>query len=138
MTGFFLLTNTNTNTINMKQFALPKRKENKGKVPGKKSQGNKTSTPLKKASIDHILHLHQTIGNQAVQRMIKSGALQLDISRPQPGDVYTREIHRLAQRVNRSSRNQNKQSTELAQRKEELNVMQRNINIKYGDEVIEP
>jgi hypothetical protein len=85
----------------MKQFALPKKKENKRKGPTKKAQGNKTRTPPKKASVDHIMHLQQTIGNQAVQRMIKSGTLRLkDKSpRPQPGDIYTREVGQLMQRV---------------------------------------
>jgi hypothetical protein len=83
----------------MKQFALPKKKENKGKVPARKSQGNKTRTRPKKASVDHIMHLQKTIGNQAVQRMIKSGTLQLDSARPKPGDVYTREVDKLKKRV---------------------------------------
>jgi hypothetical protein len=83
----------------MKQFALPKKKENKGKAPEKKSQGNKTRTPLKKASVDHIMHLQQTIGNQAVQRMIIEGTLQLKDDHMHKSGDYDIEIDALAQRV---------------------------------------
>jgi hypothetical protein len=77
----------------MNQFAPPQKVNNKGKAPVKEAPGCKSGSIS--ASIDHILHLHQTIGNQAVQRMFKSGTLQLKDNRPQPGDVYTREIERL-------------------------------------------
>jgi hypothetical protein len=83
----------------MKQFSTPQKSGNKGKEPAKKSQGNKTQSRPINASIDHILHLQQTIGNQAVQRMIESGTLQLNDIRPQPGDAYSREIQRLVERV---------------------------------------
>ncbi len=89
----------------MKQFTLTKKKENKPKSSQKKSKRNKsTSCPIN-ATVDHILHLQQTIGNQAVQRMIKSGELQLKDNRPQPGDVYTREVDNLKQRVKKTFSN---------------------------------
>ena len=38
--------------------------------------------------VDRILFLQRTIGNQAVQRLIKSGALQAKLRIGQPGDKY--------------------------------------------------
>jgi hypothetical protein len=83
----------------MNQFAPPQKVTNKGREPSKTTHGNNTTSRPMNASIDHILLLHQTIGNQAVQRMIKSGVVQLKDSRPQPGDAYSREINQLAKRV---------------------------------------
>lgn len=51
------------------------------------------STPLQ------ILQLQKTIGNRAVQRMIESGAIVPRRSAFEPGDIYTREVDRLTQRV---------------------------------------
>ena len=49
--------------------------------------------------IEHILFLQRTAGNQAVQRLIKSGALQAKLSIGQPGDVYEQEVDRVADEV---------------------------------------
>ena len=48
-----------------------------------------------------ILSLQRTIGNQAVQRMIKSGALQVKLRIGQPGDKYELEADRVADAVMR-------------------------------------
>ncbi len=55
-----------------------------------------TSSP-----IDHILHLHRTIGNQAVQRLFKSGAIQAKLRIGQPNDIYEQEADRVAEQVMR-------------------------------------
>ena len=52
-------------------------------------------------SVDRILFLQRTIGNQAVQRLIKSGALQAKLRIGQPGDVYEQEADRVADEVMR-------------------------------------
>jgi hypothetical protein len=40
------------------------------------------------SSVDRILFLQRTIGNHAVGRLIKSGALQARLRRGQPDDIY--------------------------------------------------
>jgi len=48
---------------------------------------------------DRILFLQRTIGNQAVQRLIKSGTLQSKLKIGQPGDKYEQEADRVAEQV---------------------------------------
>jgi hypothetical protein len=55
----------------------------------------------KASSVDHILYLQRTIGNQAVQRLIRSKALQAKLMIGQPGDVYEQEADRVADEVMR-------------------------------------
>ncbi len=52
-------------------------------------------------SRQNILFLHRTIGNQAVQRAFKSGALQARLKIGQPNDKYEQEADRLANTVMR-------------------------------------
>ena len=63
-------------------------------------QMKKTSQPLKSPA-DRILFLQRTIGNQAVQRLIKSGTLQAKLRIGQPGDRYEQEADRVADAVMR-------------------------------------
>ncbi len=49
--------------------------------------------------VDRILYLQRTAGNQAVSRLIKSGALQAKLRIGQPGDVYEQEADRVADAV---------------------------------------
>ncbi len=51
--------------------------------------------------VGHILFLQRTIGNQAVQRMMKSGAIQAKFKIGQPGDKYEQEADRVAEQVMR-------------------------------------
>ena len=48
-----------------------------------------------------ILRLQQTIGNQAVQRLLQSGRLQTKLGISQPGDKYEQEADRVAETVMR-------------------------------------
>jgi len=50
---------------------------------------------------DRILQLQRTAGNQAVQRLIKSGALQAKLRIGQPNDIYEQEADRVAEQVMR-------------------------------------
>ena len=50
---------------------------------------------------DRILFLQRTAGNQAVQRLVRSGALQAKLRIGQPGDVYEQEADRVADAVMR-------------------------------------
>ena len=67
------------------------------------SASNKQKTGFRSQSshVDQILFLQRTIGNQAVQRLIKSGALQAKLRIGQPGDVYEQEADRVADAVMR-------------------------------------
>ena len=51
--------------------------------------------------VDRILFLQKTAGNQAVSRLMKSGALQAKLSIGQPGDVYEQEADRVMEQVMR-------------------------------------
>ncbi len=51
--------------------------------------------------VEQILFLQRTIGNQAVQRLMKSGALQAKLRIGAPGDVYEQEADRVAEQVMR-------------------------------------
>jgi len=51
--------------------------------------------------VDHILFLHRTIGNQAVQRLLKAGVIQAKLKIGQPNDVYEQEADRVAEQVMR-------------------------------------
>ena len=53
--------------------------------------------------VDQVLYLQRTIGNQAVQRLIKSGALQAKLKIGQPGDRYELEADRVADAVMQTS-----------------------------------
>jgi hypothetical protein len=66
------------------------------------SQSNKTELSQHiNSPIDHILYLQRTVGNQAVQRMMKSGVLQTKLNIGQPGDKYEQEADRVAEQVMR-------------------------------------
>ena len=51
--------------------------------------------------VDRILYLQRTAGNQAVSRLMRSGALQVKLSIVQPGDKYEQEADRVADAVMR-------------------------------------
>jgi len=53
------------------------------------------------STAERILFLQRTAGNQAVQRLIKSGALQAKLRIGQPGDIYEHEADRVADAVMR-------------------------------------
>ncbi len=48
---------------------------------------------------DQIMFLQRTIGNQAVQRLIKSGRLQAKLTINPPGDIYEQETDRVSKQV---------------------------------------
>ena len=63
--------------------------------------------------VGQILSLQRTIGNQAVQRLIKSGALQTKLKIGQPGDKYEQEADRVADAVMRMPEISNGRSSEI-------------------------
>ena len=51
--------------------------------------------------VEKIMFLQRTAGNHAVQRLIKSGALQAKLKIGQPNDIYEQEADRVAEQVMR-------------------------------------
>jgi len=74
--------------------------ETKRKNSPLRIQRKKSSQQIKSPA-DRILFLQRTIGNQAVQRMVRSGALQAKLRIGQPGDMYEQEADRVADAVMR-------------------------------------
>ena len=48
-----------------------------------------------------VIQLHQTIGNQAVQRLLRSRTIQPKLAISQPGDIFEQEADRVADHVMR-------------------------------------
>jgi len=75
----------------------PEAKKNNQVFPTRKSDFSQpTGSPY-----DHILFLQRTIGNQAVQRLFKSGVIQAKLKIGQPNDVYEQEADRVAEKAMR-------------------------------------
>lgn len=77
------------------------------KAPEKK-KGNQFSQVQKcnfyqpdRSPVEKILYLQRTIGNQSIQRLMKSEALQAKLTISAPGDRYEREADRVAEQVMR-------------------------------------
>jgi hypothetical protein len=81
------------------------------RISAKKREAKRTSsfTPTPKTDVSHsinspinqILHLQRTIGNQAVQRLLKFGMIQAKLKIGQPNDIYEQEADRVAEQVMR-------------------------------------
>ncbi len=55
----------------------------------------KANSPKSRSSpVERVLFLQKTLGNQAVQRLIESGALQTKLRMGMPGDIYEQEAAR--------------------------------------------
>lgn len=73
--------------------------ENKDRSLSRKS---KIGLPeLSSSFADRVQFLQRTIGNQSVERMIRSGTLQAKLKIGQPGDVYEKEADMVADQVMR-------------------------------------
>ncbi len=77
-------------------------------LTAKKSETKKGSPPQVRkvehfqsvsSPVDHILYLQRTAGNQAVQGLIRSGAMQAKLRVGPPGDKYEEEADRVAQQI---------------------------------------
>lgn len=77
---------------------IAKTPETKREGSVSKSRNTEPSQPLS-SPIDRILFLQRTIGNQAVQRLFKSGVIQAKLRIGQPNDVYEQEADRVAEMV---------------------------------------
>ncbi len=88
------------------------------------SHKRKTDFRSNSSLVNRILYLQRTIGNQAVQRLIKSGALQAKLRIGQPGDKYEQEADRVAEQVMRMPEPQVQQQSE----EEEEETIQTELN----------
>ncbi len=69
--------------------------------------------------VDRILFLQRTAGNQAVSKLMRSGALQAKLRIGQPGDVYEQEADRVADAVMRMPEPVMQRQVEPEEEKEE-------------------
>jgi len=69
----------------------------------KDMQQQRTATPplATQARAHPILRLQQSIGNQAVQRLLRSRTIQARLNISQPGDAFEQEADRVAEKVMR-------------------------------------
>lgn len=70
--------------------------------------------------VDHVLFLQKTIGNQAVQRLFKSGVIQAKLRIGQLGDIYEQEADRVAEQVMRMPEPPLQRQAEEEEEEEEL------------------
>jgi hypothetical protein len=65
-------------------------------------QSHRTDTfQVTHSPVDQIFSLQRTIGNQAVQRLFKTGIIQAKLKIGPPNDVYEQEADRTADQVMR-------------------------------------
>lgn len=91
----------------------PKEKDN---ILAKKT-GNNSSlirTNQSDNTNSKMIHLQQTMGNQAVQQMIKSNQIQAKLEVSKPNDPYEREADRVAKQIMRNSTFSNKDEINFA------------------------
>ena len=67
----------------------------------RKQENSKSSLNKQNSPAQDILNLHQTIGNQAVQRLFESGFIQGKLTVGKPNDKYEQEADRVADEVMR-------------------------------------
>ncbi|MCF6155915.1 MAG: hypothetical protein E3K36_11830 [Candidatus Brocadia sp.] len=58
-------------------------------------------SPSMNSPVDQVIFLQRIIGNQAVQRLFKSGVIQAKLKIGQPNDIYEQEADRVAEQVMR-------------------------------------
>jgi hypothetical protein len=86
--------------MNEKVGLKAKTSENKGKNPvGAKPKENFYESM--DSPVEQILSMQRTIGNQAVQGLLKSGTLQAKLKIGKPNDKYDQEADRMADKVMR-------------------------------------
>jgi hypothetical protein len=98
------------------------KRENKTPQTQKTGPSQSISSP-----VEQILFLQRTMGNQAVERLIKSGALQAKLRIGQPGDIYEQEADRIAEQVMRMPEQQVSKET-MVSRYAQNNPIQRRIS----------
>jgi outer membrane protein OmpA-like peptidoglycan-associated protein len=84
----------------MSERAKVTTKTSEAKKENSASQTREAKFPKSIGSpFDQILFLQRTIGNQAVERLLKSGAIQAKLTIGQPNDIYEQEADRVAEQI---------------------------------------
>ncbi len=106
--------------IDMTERTLAAKKtEVKAEAPS--SQMRKVEHPLSiNSPVEQILFLQRTAGNQAVQKLIKSRALQAKLKISQPNDIHEQEADRVAEQIMRMPDPVIQQQTKPEEEKEEV------------------
>ena len=95
------------------------------KIENSLSQLPETNLPhSKKSPISSFLHLQRTIGNQAVQRLFQSIAIQAKLRIGQPNGMYEQEADRVAEQVMRMPEPQMQRQPEEEEEEEEKDLIQ--------------
>jgi hypothetical protein len=105
-------------------------RENKASQKQKTDPSQSISSP-----IEHILFLQRTIGNQAVGKLIDSGALQAKLRIGQPGDVYEREADRVAEQVMRMSEQKVSNGTKVSNPSRNNSIQRKCPGCKKGTKI---
>ncbi len=72
------------------------------KTDNSASQTKKTNfSQSTSSSLDHILFLQITFGNQTVEKLLKSHVIQAKLTIGHPGDIYEQEADRVAEQIMR-------------------------------------
>ena len=79
---------------------------------------NNRATGNINSPVDNVLNLHQSMGNQAVQRLFESGTIQASLKIGQPNDKYEQEADRVADEVMRMPEPQVQRQTEEEEEEE--------------------
>lgn len=90
--------------------------DKKTEASGKEKSSKARKAYLTQPSVflaDHVLYLQRTIGNQAVERLIKSRTLQTKLRIGQPDDIYEKEADRVAEEVMLMTCNQGDEECEI-------------------------
>src|SRR6266446_2783195 len=66
-------------------------------VSGQRNPATSNAQLPTPASVNPILQLQQTLGNQAVQRLLESRAIQARLKVSRPDDIYEQEADRVAE-----------------------------------------
>jgi len=86
----------------MSERAKATAKTSEAKTENSHSQTKGTNLSQSISSpIDQILFLQRTVGNRAVERLLKSGLIQTKLTIGQPGDIYEQEADHVADTVMR-------------------------------------
>jgi len=62
---------------------------------------HRSVSPVANSPFEPVMHLQRAIGNQAVQRLLRSGSIQAKLTVGEPDDMYEQEADRVADQVMR-------------------------------------
>jgi len=71
----------------------------RGNFISRKPKKRLSQTKNKNLPVEQVLHLQRTIGNRALNRLIRSGAIQAKLTVGKPDDIYEKEADSVADKV---------------------------------------